>query len=328
MTSADNNRGSLTVNALLGVALILLAIMYFTPIWWVSLKAPNYPPEAFPDGIRIHFHFNGVFNGCSLIESKEVQVEEALNCVHEMDTINHYVGMYPIASGGPIERVLSQFLVAFLGVMLISFAFRNKKIRAQVMTLGFGAIAVWMYMAMYTDGGVMLLTEGYRDALQSSLDLDIEEIQHLSGIQAVIESYRDTLGMYFGELDSADNKVSVMRAWTNGIVIALLAAMVILIAGAYLSRLFYWLLIIVPILLPVFFIIDYAAWLWYFGHNLNAMGAFAVKPFMPTVFGQGKVAQFSTHSYPHIGFFIMMAISAILVVASMVRKKQIHNEGD
>ena len=328
MTSADDNRRSLTVNALLGVALILLAIMYFTPIWWVSLKAPNYPPEAFPDGIRIHFHFNGVFNGCSLIESKEVQVYEALNCVHEMDTINHYVGMYPIASGGPIERVLSQFLVTFLGVMLISFAFRNKKIRAQIMALGFGAIAIWMYMAMYTDGGVMLLTEGYRDALQSSLDLDIEEIQHMSGIEAVIENYRDTLGIYFGQLGVTEDKINTMRVWTNGIVVALVAAMLILIAGAYLNKLFYWLLIIVPILLPVFFIIDYAAWLWYFGHNLNAMGAFAVKPFMPTVFGQGKVAQFSTHSYPHIGFFIMMGISAILIVVAMLRKKQIHNEGD
>ncbi|MCW9057031.1 MAG: hypothetical protein OQK47_10470, partial [Gammaproteobacteria bacterium] len=111
MSNTDDKKRSLAVNALLGVAIVLLAIMYFTPIWWVSLKAPNYPPEAFPDGIRIHFHFNGVFNGCSLVESKEVQIEEALNCVHEMDTINHYVGMYPIASGGPIERALSQFLV-------------------------------------------------------------------------------------------------------------------------------------------------------------------------------------------------------------------------
>ena len=30
----------------------------------VSRKAPNYPDDVFPDGIRIHFHVNGVFNGC------------------------------------------------------------------------------------------------------------------------------------------------------------------------------------------------------------------------------------------------------------------------
>jgi cytochrome c553 len=42
-----------------------LVAAYFAPIWWVSLTAPNYPPkDAFPDGIRIHFHFDGVYNGC------------------------------------------------------------------------------------------------------------------------------------------------------------------------------------------------------------------------------------------------------------------------
>src|SRR5574340_666251 len=51
------------VRGLTLAALILLVVSYFTPIWWVSLTAPNYPKEAFPDGIRIHFHFNGVFNG-------------------------------------------------------------------------------------------------------------------------------------------------------------------------------------------------------------------------------------------------------------------------
>jgi hypothetical protein len=40
---------------------------YFSPIWWVSLTAPNYPKDAFPDGIRIHFHFDGVYNGCKAV---------------------------------------------------------------------------------------------------------------------------------------------------------------------------------------------------------------------------------------------------------------------
>lgn len=204
----------------------------------------------------------------------------------------------------------------------------KEKIRALILSVGFGVIAVWMYLAMYTDGGVMMLSDGYRQALQSSLDLDVEDIQHWSGLEAVTESYRDTLGIYFRQVDVIEPKVAVMSAWTNGIVIALIAAMVILIVGSYFSQLFYWLLIAVPILLPVFFVIDYAAWLWYFGHNLNTMGAFAVKPFMPTVFGQGKVAQFSTHSYPHIGYFMMMLISALLVIAALIQKKQIQDEGD
>ena len=326
MTGTTDNKRNFIVAGLIGFAVILLAVMYFTPIWWVALKAPNYPPEAFPDGIRIHFHFNGVFNGCTMVESDEVQVDEVLNCVHEMDVINHYVGMYPIASGGPVERVLSQFLVAFLGVMLVGFACRKKKMRIMLMSAGFGAIAVWMSMAMYTEGGVMMLSDGYRSALQSSLDLDVEDIQQWSGIEAVTESYRDTLGVYFRQQEIIDPKVATLEMWTNGVTIALLLAMVVMVVGTAVSRMFYWLLILIPIMLPVFFVIDYAAWLWYFGHNLNSMGAFAVKPFMPTVFGQGKVAQFSTHSYPYIGYFIMLLISAVLGVAAIIRKRQIEDE--
>lgn len=328
MLESDNKKRNIIVASLVGASLILLAVIYFTPIWWVALKAPNYPPEAFPDGIRIHFHFNGVFNGCQMVESDEVQIEEALDCVHEMDTINHYVGMYPIASGGPIERVLSQFLVAFLGVMIVGFACRRKKLRAIIMSIGFGAIAVWMATAMFTESGVMMLSDGYRASLQSTLDLDVEDIQQWSGMEAVTETYGDTLGIFFREQDVIAGKVATLEAWTNGIMIALVVAMVILVVGSYFSRLFYWLLIIVPILLPVFFVIDYAAWLWYFGHTLNDMGAFTVKPFMPTVFGQGKVAQFSTHSYPYTGYFLMMLTSVLLGLAAIIRRKQMQLEGD
>ena len=93
----------------------LLLAIYYAPVWWVSLTAPNYPEEAFPDGVRIHFHMNGVFNGCKKVEKEEILEEEALDCVHEMDTINHYVGMYPIAAGGVIERAFSPFLISMLG---------------------------------------------------------------------------------------------------------------------------------------------------------------------------------------------------------------------
>jgi hypothetical protein len=58
------------------------------------------------------------------------------------------------------------------------------------------------------------------------------------------------------------------------------------------------------------------------------MGAFTLKPFMPTVFGDGKVAQFTTHSYPSIGFGLMIASSALLLLAALIRFKQIRLAGD
>ena len=110
MNTRASDRSGLLIALLSLTAIGLLAAVYFTPIWWVSLTAPNYPPEAFPDGVRIHFHMNGVFNGCKKVEKAEIREDEALDCVHEMDTINHYVGMYPIAAGGVLEKTFSPFL--------------------------------------------------------------------------------------------------------------------------------------------------------------------------------------------------------------------------
>jgi len=164
------------------------------PIWAVSLEAPNYPKEAFPQGIPVFFHFDG-FSGE----------------VHEMNTINHYVGMDPMWVGGQFEREIGIYALLFLSLLMIYFIAYNKKIFAVAM--------------------------------------------------------------------------------------------------------------LIPVSLPVLFIADYSYWLYWFGHNLHDWGAFKIKPFMPTVFGDGKIAQFTTHSYPTIGFYLLVAISLLSLLAVLARNK-------
>jgi hypothetical protein len=214
--STVQNKRLLAFRLLTVAGMILLAVAYFSPIWWVSLKAPNYPPETFPQGVRIHFHFDSVQNGCQIRASQEVDEDEALDCVHEMNTINHYIGMHPIADGARIEQMAAPYIFGGFGVMLVAFM------------------------------------------------------------------------VYKGR--------------------------------------FWWLLPLGPIGLPVGFVIDYSYWLWWFGHTLNPWGAFTVKPFMPTVFGEGKVAQFSTYSYPHYGYLLLLAGSAVLLLALLIRRKQLREE--
>ena len=185
-SSINNLHGMIESGAEIGVASL--------PIWAVSLEAPNYPKEAFPEGIPVYFHFDG-FSGE----------------VHEMNTINHYVGMDPMWIGGQLERGIGIYALLALSLGMIYFIAYNAKIFSYFM--------------------------------------------------------------------------------------------------------------LIPVSLPLLFIADYSYWLYWFGHNLHNWGAFTIKPFMPTVFGDGKIAQFTTHSYPTIGFYLIVAISLFSLLAFFAKQK-------
>ncbi|MDP1526122.1 MAG: hypothetical protein Q8M20_09950 [Rhodocyclaceae bacterium] len=322
-----NNKTDKTITGLTLIALVAMIAAYFAPIWWVSLTAPNYPPDAFPDGIRIHFHFDGVYNGCKAARKGSRQAQEiiekdldhsverwnpvldpkkqnldmkaeGLDCVHEMNTINHYVGMFPIASGAPVEKPLAKFFFGMFAVMLIGFAITRKKLRLTVMAVGFAAVAVWMVVDQYVLG-------------------------HLA---SHVKAYMEEAATFFNEPDKIKVWGDNVTLITNIVIAAMIAAMIIVVIGVASFRSFELLLALVPGLLPVFFVIEYAGWLWFFGHNMHPWGAFTVKPFMPTVFGEGKVAQFSTYSYPYWGYALLMIVFITLMLAILMRRKQLREQ--
>ncbi len=306
------------------LALVSLVVAYFAPIWWVSLTAPNYPADAFPDGIRIHFHFDGVYNGCKAagsgtrmaneiiqkdlahdderynpITDAKKNVDkgaEGLDCVHEMNTINHYVGMFPIATGAPVEKPLAKFFFGFFAVMLLAFAMPARKARLATLTAGFSAVAVWMIVDQFA----------------------------LGHLESHVQAYMQEAGTFFKEPDKIKVWGDNVRNISKIVIIGLIVVMGIVIAGVAKFRPFQLLLALVPAFLPVFFVITYSGWLWFFGHNMHPWGAFTVKPFMPTVFGEGKVAQFSTFSYPHWGYGLLVVIFACLMLALLIRRKQLR----
>lgn len=328
MTQQGKSSRMLVVRALSFAALVMLAFAYVSPTWWVSLKAPQYPDIAFPQGIRIHFHMDGVFNGCQKVEVAEKQEDEALNCKHEMDAINHYVGMYPIAAGGPVERLLSPFVFTLLGLMVVVFMVPGARNRTIVMTVGGVAIGAWMGASLYTEGGHQYVSPNYVQDVVSTMDLEPDEYASWSGIEMMQEGYNEALGRYFRESGVIERALSAMTTATHAAFGGLLVCILILIVGVGRIKPVYWLTVLVPMLLPVFFIVDYAAWLWWFGHSLNEMGAFTLKPFMPTVLGQGKVAQFTTYSYPHYGYGLLAASSVALALAALLRRKHMIDTGD
>ena len=306
------------------ISLICLVVAYFAPIWWVSLTAPNYPPDAFPDGIRIHFHFDGVYNGCKVagkgtrmaneIIQKDLSHEderynpildaqknvdkgaEGLDCVHEMNTINHYVGMFPIATGAPVEKPLAKFFFGFFAVMMIAFAITKKKARVMTLAAGFAAVAAWMIVDQFVMGR----------------------------LASHVTHYMQEAGTFFKEPDKIKVWGDNVTLYSKVAIFGLIAVMGIVVAATAKIRSFQLILALVPALLPLFFVITYAGWLWFFGHNLHPWGAFTVKPFMPTVFGEGKVAQFSTFSYPYWGYGLLVILFLCMMLALLIRRKQLR----
>ncbi len=316
------------VTGLTLIALVAIVAAYFSPIWWVSLTAPNYPPDAFPDGIRIHFHFDGVYNGCKAARKGSQQAAEiiekdlghederfnpildkqkdfnkgaeGLDCVHEMNTINHYVGMFPIATGAPVEKPLAKFFFGFFAVMLLGFACTRAKLRLAILAGGFAAVAAWAVVDQYVMGN----------------------------LATHVKAYMDETGTFFNEPEKIKVWGDNVKMISNIVIAGLIAAMAVVVLGVWKIRQFELLLALVPGLLPLFFVIEYAAWLWFFGHNLHPWGAFTVKPFMPTVFGEGKVAQFSTFSYPYWGFGLLMLAFVCLMLALLMRRKQLREQAE
>jgi hypothetical protein len=142
-----------------------------------------------------------------------------------------------------------------------------------------------------------------------------------------VQDYMTESGTFFRDPERikawGDNVLNISKI----VIFGLIAVMVVVVAATAKLRSFQLLLALVPALLPVFFVITYSGWLWFFGHNLHPWGAFTVKPFMPTVFGEGKVAQFSTFSYPYWGYGLLVIIFVCMMLALLIRRKQLREGG-
>ena len=180
--------------------------------------------------------------------------------------------------------------------MMIAFAMTKKKARVATLAVGFAAVAAWAIVDQFVLG-------------------------HLA---SHVDAYMAEAGTFFKEPDKIKVWGDNVTLYSKVAIFGLIAVMVIVVAATALIRPFQLLLALVPALLPLYFVITYAGWLWFFGHNLHPWGAFTVKPFMPTVFGEGKVAQFSTFSYPYWGYGLLMVIFVCLILALLIRRKQLR----
>lgn len=89
----------------------LFALSFFKPWWSFKLYAPQYPK-----GLALEISLTGMGGD-----------------VHEIDLLNHYIGMKHLSDAATIERHLAGYGVAAVGVMtLVAIAFSGKKLNKLV----------------------------------------------------------------------------------------------------------------------------------------------------------------------------------------------------
>lgn len=77
------------------------------------------------------------------------------------------------------------------------------------------------------------------------------------------------------------------------------------------------------IVFPGVFLLDLFYWLYNFGHNLDPHAALsnAIKPFTPTVLGEGVIGQFKTVAYADFGLLLATAASILILVGLYLQRR-------
>lgn len=133
-------------------------------------------------------------------------------------------------------------------------------------------------------------------------------VNHLTGDVREIDGLNHYIGMRpLGEAAAFERTASV---W-------MIMAMFLLVEGAAFIHSRWALLLALPaITFPIGFVADLAYWMRTFGLNLNpdAPLSASVKPFVPTILGEGGIGQFKTYADLGTGYWCALACAAVTIV--------------
>jgi len=133
-------------------------------------------------------------------------------------------------------------------------------------------------------------------------------VNHLTGDVREIDGLNHYIGMRpLGEAAAFERAASV---WV-------IIAMVLLVEGAALVHSRWAVLLAIPaITFPPAFLLDLSFWMKRFGQNLDPQAPLSasVKPFTPTVLGEGGIGQFKTYAELGHGFWLAVACAAVTII--------------
>jgi len=140
-------------------------------------------------------------------------------------------------------------------------------------------------------------------------------VNHLEGDVREIDGLNHYIGMRpLGEAAQLERSISIFAIGA----LALLVAAAVFIHSPWAA-----LLSLPAVLLPLVFLGDLYFWLSNFGQNLDPTAALsnAVKPFTPTIMGEGVIGQFRTVAYADFGLLLASAASILILVGLYLQRR-------
>lgn len=140
-------------------------------------------------------------------------------------------------------------------------------------------------------------------------------VNHLEGDVKEIDGLNHYIGM---------RPIEQAAVFERTTAVWLVIAMFLLVEGAALIHSKWAVLLALPsVLFPVGFLVDLQFWLYTFGQNLDPSAPLsaAIKPFTPTVLGEGGIGQFKTYSDAGLGLWLAGASAVLTVVAFVFHRR-------
>jgi len=140
-------------------------------------------------------------------------------------------------------------------------------------------------------------------------------VNHLEGDVQEIDGLNHYIGMRpLNEAAQLEKSISIF---------AISALALLVLAAIFIHSPWAALLSLPAILIPPVFLADLYFWLSNFGQNLdpNAALSNAVKPFTPTILGEGVIGQFRTVAYADTGLLLAAAASILILVGLYLQRR-------
>lgn len=183
--------------------------------------------------------------------------------------------------------------------------------RFLIPTIVLSAAAVLLFISIFFPyWKITLFAPQYPGGLTASM-----YVNRLTGDVQEIDGLNHYIGMKpLGEAAVLERTLSVF----------IIIGIALLIAGAaYVHSPFALFLCIPAVFYPAFFLGDLYFWMRSFGMNLDKRAPLsgAVKPFVPLLLGEGKIAQFSTTATWETGLYMSIAASVLILVGLYFHRK-------